>query len=410
MLKALIWGESLVGSGHARIQSELTRQLQEKGWEVSVITSSKQHTDHYDFGNAKMIYQAPLKLKTPESNPYEMENLITPNGKTLFSDTNYQRQRTENLLKIYHDYQPNAVITEMWPYARANFDFELLPLADAIKEDENHGQMLPPRLYSITRDIICTFPLGSTGLGDYRHAIAHKYFTPGSIFVRGDKDFVPLETSIGTIPDHVSPTICYVGYFGHQHHLKDLSIPDEKREVLVTSGGGITLDSVIMFKQAIAAKKLSSLKDRLWRILIPHCCPENIFQEISYLAQTQYPDGRTLVEHNRKDFPELLANAAFVICHGGNTIIEAVSANIALLAIPRELSDNNREQQIRARAFYNKGLIELATIAEISNPLNLAKKIDSRLKLPQSYYSIQKEGAALVTEKITQDWMLINAD
>lgn len=407
MPKALIWGESLVGSGHARVQSELARQLQEKEWEVCVITGSKTHTDHFDFGNARMIYQPPLKLKTPESDPYKMANLVTPNGESLLTDINYQRQRKENLLKIYHGNRPSAIITEMWPYARANFDFELIPLAEAVKHDENHGMTPPPRLYSIARDIMFPPKLSSPespGLDNDRHAIAYKYFKADSIFARGDKNLVPLEASMGSIPDYVCLNIDYVGYFGCQSRPRDPGIPDEKREVLVSSGGGVTRDSIIMFKKAIEARKFSIFMDRTWRILIPHGCPEETFQEISSLACSESPHGSIIVERNRKDFPELLSNAALIICHGGNTVIETVSANIPLLVIPRGLAKNNREQQIRAQALYDKGLTELATISEIDNPLNLAKKVDSAVKLPRSACLIQCGGAARTAERITRDF------
>ncbi|MBY0407418.1 MAG: hypothetical protein K2Q01_06980, partial [Rickettsiales bacterium] len=96
--KALIWGESLVGSGHARVQSELARALQSKGWDVTVITGSRTHTDSFDFGGAQMVYQEGLKLKTPESDPFNIANLITPSGGTLATDMAYQKQRADKLM------------------------------------------------------------------------------------------------------------------------------------------------------------------------------------------------------------------------------------------------------------------------------------------------------------------------
>ena len=69
-------------------------------------------------------------------------------------DHRYKAQRTDVLLDLYNNFRPDVVVTEMWPYARANFDFELIPLADAVRHDENSGRVPPPRLYSIARDIM----------------------------------------------------------------------------------------------------------------------------------------------------------------------------------------------------------------------------------------------------------------
>ncbi|WNV04392.1 glycosyltransferase [Candidatus Methylospira mobilis] len=408
MPKALIWGESLVGSGHARVQSELARKLQEKGWEVSVITSSKAHTDHFDFGKANMIYQPQLKLKTPESDPYKIANLVTPDGKSLSTDMEYRKQRKEKLLNVYYDIRPDAIITEMWPYARANFDFELIPLAEAIKNDENRDLTPAPRLYSIARDIMFPPKISSPdspGLNNDRHTIAYKYFKAGSIFARADKSIISLEASIGAIPEHLYQNIEYVGYFGYRPRQKDPDIRDETREVLVSSGGGVTRDSITLYKKSIAARKFSSFKNRIWRILIPHGCSTETLMEISSLASAEDSGGRIIVEHNRTDFPDLLSNAALLICHGGNMIVEAVSANIPLLVVPRQFAKNNLEQQIRARAFYDKGLTELATISEIDDPVYLAEKLDSAAKLPRSVFSVEHEGADRVAERITQHFI-----
>lgn len=407
MPKALIWGESLVGSGHARIQSEFARRLQMLGWDVVVITSSKVHADNFDFGDATMIHQPPLRLKSAGADPYNMAHLITPNGESLLSDEVYRLQRRERLLEVYSTQRPDIVVTEMWPYARANFDFELIPLAKEIMNNQRASMHDTPRLYSIGRDIMFPPRLSSPdspNLNNDRHALAAEYFGPSSIFVRGDPTIIPIEFSVGALPDAVREKIDYVGYFASPSPPPSLAQEALARDVLVSSGGGVTRDSVVLFKQSIEARKLTRLKERVWRIIIPHGCPEDLFQEISDHARRECPLGGIIVERNRRDFLSLLSNAALVICHAGNTVIEAVTARIPVLVVPRSLAKNNSEQQIRAKAFYDKGLIEQASLVEIEDLQFLADKIDAAVVATRPLCPILVDGAARMARTITDQY------
>ena len=403
MPKALIWGESLVGSGHARIQSELARHLQANGWDVALVTGSKAHTDNFDFGDAEMIHQPPLRLKSAGCDPYNMANLITPNGESLSSDDAYRDQRRERLLAAYHAHRPAAVVTEMWPYARANFDFEVVPLARAIRSG---GPERSPRLYSIARDIMFPPRLSSPdspNLNNDRHALAAEFFERRSILVRGDPTLIPLESSIGAMPDAARGRIDYVGYFASPAAPQGPAAEESRREVLVSSGGGVTRDSLILFRKSIEARRHSSLRDRVWRIMVPHGCPDGDFADLAAAARAEDPVGGIVVERNRRDFLAQLANAALVICHAGNTVVEAVTSGVAVLVVPRGLSKNNLEQQVRAKAFFDKGLIELAALAEIEDPRVLARKADGAVVAARTPCAILVDGAARMARRITAD-------
>lgn len=402
MPKALIWGESLVGSGHARIQSELARQLQVRGWEVAVVTGSRRQTDNFDFGGAEMFHQPALRLKSSDADPYNMASLVTPDGLTLATDEAYRSRRRERLLEIYHSWQPTVVVTEMWPYARANFDFELVPLAQAIRADR-------VRLYSIARDIMFPPRLSSPdspNLDNDRHALAAEFFRPRSILVRGDRSVIPLEASTGLPPEAVRPIIDYVGYFASSAAVRAGLGAGMGGEVLVSSGGGVTQDSLILFHKAIEARKHSALRDRTWRIVVPHTCPDDSFAELAAAAGAEAPQGGIIVEHNRRDFLSLLAQASLVICHAGNTVIEAVTAQVGVLVVPRGLAKNNREQQVRAGAFFDKGLIGLASLEEIADPRVLAEKADAAAAAVRPSTPILVDGAARMAQRMTEDQQL----
>lgn len=405
MPKALIWGESLVGSGHARIQSELSRQLRAAGWEVMCVTSSKAHTDNFDFGGAAMVYQPPLRLKNQDADPYNMAKLITPSGKTLSTDGAYRSQRRDRLLELYRACRPDAVITEMWPYARANFDFELIPLAEAIKAEELAGQE-HPRLYSIARDIMFPPRLSSPdspNLNNDRHALAAAYFKPASILVRGDQAVIPLDFSAGQLPEAARGLIEYVGYFVGAMPPRDAAGAAAQGDVLVSSGGGVTRDSLELFAKAIEARRHTALRERTWRIIVPHGCSQDAFDELARAARAEDAGGGILVERNRRDFLTLLANAALLVCHAGNTVVEAVTAHVPVFVVPRGLSKNNLEQRVRAKAFHAKGLIGLADFDDIRDPAAFAAMLDATARTPPPPCPIMTGGAARMAQRIAQD-------
>ena len=139
-MRALLWGESLVGSGHARVQSELAQQLQRYGWQITVITGSRMHTDHFNFGQATMIYQDALHLSASDSDPYNMANLFTPAGISFSRDRVYQQTRVDRLFEVYRDTQPHAVVTEMWlrPNARSCLKSSIGKVVISTTEPRSH--------------------------------------------------------------------------------------------------------------------------------------------------------------------------------------------------------------------------------------------------------------------------------
>lgn len=394
---ALIWGESLVGSGHARIQSELSRALEKQGWEVCLITSSREKTQGFDFGRAQIFWQPPLHLSHPAADPYKMSNLMTPNGVSLLEDLDYQHQRQVFLMDLFDRLQPRAVITEMWPFARANFDFELIPLAEKIIRLQSQACSL----FSIARDIM--YPPSqscpdSTQARQDRHEIAGKYFRDGHILVRGDENLIPLDQSVGFLAEEIRSRVAYVGYFAQAGGGLSQRDSDRSGDVLVTSGGGVTAESLEMFEACIRIKPCSHLAHKIWRLLIPKSCPIEARERLEQLAATS---SNLIIEENRPDFNELLRTAALIICHGGNTVIEALAYQVPALVVPREYAKNNREQQIRANALANQGHLVTMNVAELWDSEVFASLIHQACQFSRRESVIRLDGAEVAARQIT---------
>ena len=167
----------------------------------------------------------------------------------------------------------------------------------------------------------------------------------------------------------------------------------------MTSGGGVTRESLELFQAVLRARRVAPLGDRVWRILVPKTCPAGFFEALQ--KQGCGLDG-VVVEHNRRDFESLLGDAPLVICHGGNTVIEALSRGSRVLVVPREYAKNNREQDIRAKAFEAEGLIVRARINEIQEPTFLAAKMREALELEAKSSQIRVRGSVTAASIITE--------
>ena len=289
-----------------------------------------------------------------------------------------------------------------------------MPLAQAVKQDQRSPVGGGPRLFSIARDIMFPPRLSSPdspGLSNDRYRLVEDYFAPGGVLVRGDPADIPLEASVGPAPPALRDRIHYVGYFADQPSAGSAECDSARPHgaVLVTSGGGFTQDSQILFQKAIEARRYSALRNQVWRILAPAACPEAAFSELAALARREDPAGGIVVERNRRDFLALLAEAALVICHAGNTVVEAVTSRTPALVTPRGLSKNNLEQQVRAQAFYDKGLIEMATLAEIADPQVLAAKADRAATASVALRSVMVGGATRAAQRITEAYLAAKA-
>lgn len=390
--KILIWGESRLGSGHTRIHSELTHALIKNGWDVHVMTGSA-FVDKFDFGIATVTRLPGQILKDPAGNQGNLDNYVTPNGKHPERDLAWQSKRACLMADVYQQVQPDVVVTEMWPYDHVYSDAELIPLLDAIKKDPRNP---PPKLYSLVRDIM--LPTNSV-----RHPLAKEHFHDGSIFVRGDKDFIPLEKSLGDLPEDVASLFHYIGYFASPPN-HPTQIPEPEREVLVTSGGLMLEESRIMFRASIAARKNSTLKNHTWRIFVPDSCPGTEFAELQQLAARECSEGKIVVERNCPRFSERIADARLLICHGGNTVIEGVCAKVPILIVPMEATNTNYEQELRATIFKEKGLVEIAKIPEVNDTQTFVDKINQAAALSCQDFLIQCNGAQNMATIITQQY------
>ncbi len=193
--------------------------------------------------------------------------------------------------------------------------------------------------------------------------------------MHGDPSFLTLDASLPEA-DEIVHMLDYTGYVALP--LPEAASEEDRGagEVLVSIGGGAVGDPLI--KAALAARPLSRLKTRPWRILAGHNLPEDRFQH--YRSQAE---AGVVIERARPDFPVLLTRAALSISQGGyNTTVEVLGAGPPAVIVPFSGAGEN-EQALRASVLAKRGLITVVEEDGVDGPA-LARGIDVALSRHQA--------------------------
>src|SRR6185503_11137139 len=137
-------------------------------------------------------------------------------------------------------------------------------------------------------------------------------------------------------------------------------------EVLVSAGGGAVGQRLL--ETAIAARALSSLRDRNWRVLA------GINAEDFGALQARAGNG-VIVERFRNDFTLRLRNCVLSVSQAGyNTVLETLQARARAVVVPFA-GVAESEQTLRANLLAERGLLEVVEEAALT-PATLAAAID----------------------------------
>ena len=337
------------------------------------------HKIEIDFGEAK-IRQLPATRATD----LFFKQLVDEDGNDI--DDTWRQNRSNELLHIYHEVQPDILITELFPFGRRQMRFELLPLLDAAKASEN-----PPLIISSVRDILVAQT--KPGRNDEMLALVETYFD--RVIVHGDPELISLDK---TFPHtkRISDKIIYTGYVVDRTGIKGDDSAPGSNEVIVSSGGGAV--GTDLLKTAMQARALSKAKNMTWRMMVGTTVDESIYTELCELA----PEG-VIVERARKDFTTLLMNCALSISQGGyNTVMEILHAKCRAVIVPYA-GGVETEQTLRAELLARSGVLQIADEDGL-DPIKLAKKVDVAFAGEPSSANIDVDGAQK-TVTLLKQWL-----
>ncbi len=362
--RVFFWVQHLLGIGHLRRAATLARGLAQEGFDV-LLVSGGAPVPGLDLGRARLEQLPPLRAR--DEGLRELSRLDgTP------PDEAFLAARTRELIGLLQAEAPDIVITEQFPFGRTRLRFELLPLLEAAKR-------LPkrPRIFASVRDVLRD--TASAARIAETLEIFDTHFD--GVLVHADPGLITLDRSFAGFA-RLADRVHYTGYVA-ESDLAPVGLKGAGSkgagtqgtgEVVVSVGGGAV--GAPLLRAALAARPLTALKDRTWRLLLGANLDPAAVASLHGAAS-----AGVIVEPARGDFVTLLANATLSISQAGyNTVVETLSCADRAVLVPFA-TDRETEQTIRARAVVARGGAQMVA-GDALDGRSLAAAVDCALAGP----------------------------
>jgi predicted glycosyltransferase len=356
-VKVFFYVQHLLGIGHLKRAAAITRALRAAGVEVT-LASGGMPVDGIEV----------LQLPPARSND-SFKVLFDETGRPV--DDAWKARRRDALLAAFQDH--DALIVELFPFGRRQMRFELIPLLEKAK----------------SRLVVCSVrDLLQPNPAKEAEALERfdEYFD--QVLVHGDPRIATLEQTFGLAP-RLAGRLHYTGYVVDEPPAGGAA---GTGEVLVSAGGGAVGRRLV--EAAIAARPLTGLRDRTWRVLAGVNAAE-----LGALGG----DG-VIVERARNDFTLRLRNCVLSVSQAGyNTVVETLQAGARAVLVPYA-GGGESEQTSRARLLARRGLVQVVEEHALA-PQALAAAIERALAAPRpAARDIDLDGARNSAE-LVRSWL-----
>jgi predicted glycosyltransferase len=383
-----LYVQHLLGIGHLRRTATLANALAAQGAKVTLASGG--------FPVPGLALNGVTFVQLPPASAADatFKVLIGADGKPV--DESWKTDRRNRLLEAWRAANAHALIVELYPFGRRQMRFELVPLIeDAINRRPR------PLLISSVRDV-----LGGGQKDPARQesmlVVFERYFD--RLLVHSDPTVIPFGLTFRHT-DRIRDRLEYTGYIVERQSAPAGTSGQPGaaglEEVIVSAGGGAVGSRLL--ETALLARRFSGLGSRTWRILTGVNAPETTLASLTAAGRMASP-GPFVVERSREDFPQLLQNCLVSVSQGGyNTVMDLIEANARAVIVPFAGSDET-EQTVRARAFAEKGYVEVVEESALT-PERLAAAVDLAYGKPsQDRSKIDLDGAHR-SARLVQKWI-----
>ena len=365
--RLMIYVQNLLGIGHLRRAAGISRAAVEGGFDVRFVSGGFPIKD-LNIGGARFYQIPPVR-----SLDGDFKTLLDENNKEI--NNLWRHKRRNLLLDLFEKIQPQILLTELFPFGRRQFRFELIPLLTKAKDAKWCSQVV-----CSMRDILVTKPRHDRNL-EIVETLENFY---QKILVHGDRKVISLSETF-PLEQRISHLIDYTGYVLTPRHVGDTG-RDGTGEIIVSAGGGAvgyaTLPKIFKLRNKV------SISDFPWRFVTGPHMPLEVFKE---LKEKETKD--TLVERSRPDLPAVISRAKLSISQAGyNTIAEIMDAGTPAVVIPYE-GGVETEQRLRSDLLARRSLLQVVDENEL-NAKNLDNAIHQALNVvPVKKLDVNLDGA-----------------
>jgi predicted glycosyltransferase len=246
--------------------------------------------------------------------------------------------RGELLLRTLRSLRPAVVFVELFPFGRAKFARELVPLLERAREG---GAMTACSL----RDILVTGRADQAAHDERACRLANAHLD--AVLVHSDPRFARLDETFGPI-DRLEIAVRYTGF------VVGAAPPPAARRprIVVSAGGGLVGEPLL--RAAIEAQRIGT--GLPMRAIAGPLMPEDAYERLR--AEARDAPGLELTRSVPDLAAELTTASASVSQGGYNTTLEIVRARVPALVVPYVTPEED-EQLRRARRLERLGALRV---------------------------------------------------
>ena len=296
-----------------------------------------------------------------------------------------KKRRQKQLYKHFTTFSPDCFITELYPFGRKAFRFELEPILRDIK-----NKVLPTcKCICSVRDILVEKQQGKEKFEKNVVGVLNNYYT--TVLIHADPEIVTLDETFTPLKEIQIP-LHYTGFVSEASSLTNTCKIREhlglnrNQKLIVASAGGGSVGHDLLFAVLAAFKKLLTIEpDAHLQIFTGPYCDQKIYETVKACS-----DNNIHVDRFSDSFPDWLAAADLSISMAGyNTCMNLLQAGVPALVLPFM---QNREQLLRAEKLGKKAPISIIASDDLKED-NLSEKMAKQLGLPRRKTSIDLQGA-----------------
>lgn len=366
--------QHVLGVGHLRRSLEICKALA-KDHETTLILGGP--LTSIDTTGLKVLQLPGLQMDK------EFNNLAPCNSAISLETTKEMRQET--LYNHFVSCSPQCFITELYPFGRKAFRFEIDPVLKDIKT-----KTLPDcKCIASVRDILVEKLQGKEKFERRVVETLNSYYSavlihadPGVITL--DETFSPFKTI--NIPVHYTGFVSEKPSSTGRSKIRELLNLSRQHKLIVASIGGGSIGEELLYAVLEAFNKLV-INEPLAHLQIftgPYCAPKD------YENICSYKQDNITVDRFTDSFPDWLKVADLSISMAGyNTCMNILQTGVPALVLPFM---QNREQTLRAKELGKKVPMSLLTEDDL-NVDKLCAKMAEQLKQQSQTTTIALDGA-----------------
>jgi predicted glycosyltransferase len=381
-MKVACYCQHLLGIGHLRRTLEICRAL------------ASEHATTLILGGPPVTIDSPgISLRQlPGLRMDEGFGGLLPceAGRTL---TEIKEQRRTMLFDFLHEDPPDLLLSELYPFGRKAFRFELEPLLDSLHD----GTLRRCLICCSVRDVLVEKRTGREKFEQWVVSTLNSRFD--GVLIHADPKVISLGETFGLYPQITIP-LHYTGFVappggipGSRARIRDsLGLAPSDRLIVASIGGGGVGGELLLAVGAAFQLLGEEIPARLQIFTGPYCPPE-ILAKLTELA-----GGDIAVDRFTEEFPDWMAAADLSVSMAGyNTMLSLVQAGVPAVVLPFR---QNQEQRFRAERLARQTPIAVLADTDLT-PATLAGKMLRQLQCARGKTLINLDGAAESVRQLT---------